>query len=400
MSGAGAPTGSVATPAGRGPADRPRADPAGFEVFAARRLAPHADRWDREQALPRSVVTDLARAGYLGALVPARYGGSGLDMVTFGQLNEAIGAACSSVRSVLTVHAMVTHAVGRWGSAAHRDRWLPGLAAGDLVAAFALSEPDAGSDAGRLAATATPDGAGYRLDGVKRWITYAQAADLFLVFARIGTGISAFLVPRDTPGLAVEPTTDLLGTRASMVGTVRLTGCRVGADALLGRPGFGLAAVAGSALGVGRYSVAAGCVGLARSCLDLSVRHAAGREQFGRPIVEHQLVARLVTDMATGVTAARLLCRRAGELQDAGDPESVGAVWMAKYAASVCAARSATDTVQILGAHGCGPDSPAQRMFRDAKIMEIIEGSTQLQQAMIARFVMPSRTAHGPLGTE
>lgn len=359
----------------------------GFRRFAADEIAPHADAWDRAGALPAEIVGKLGVAGFLGQSVPADYGGAGASMVTVGLLHQAIGAACSSVRSVLTVHGMMIRAISRWGNRGQRERWLPPLATGTRVGAFALTEAGAGSDTSRLRCTARPDATDYVIDGTKQWITYGQAADVFLVFARAPDGPVALLVERDRTGLTVEPIDDVLGTRAAMLATLRFRSCRVPNDALLGRPGFGLAAVAADALEIGRYSVACGCAGISEACLDSAVRHATTREQFGSPIIEHQLVARLITDMATGLAAGRQLCLRAGAALDHGSPDATLAVWLAKYFTSTAAARAASDAVQIHGAIGCGAGHPAQRLFRDAKVMEIIEGSTQVQQAMIARLV-------------
>ncbi|PZG47438.1 acyl-CoA dehydrogenase [Spongiactinospora gelatinilytica] len=355
--------------------------------FAEDEIAPHANAWDREGRVPREVVAAMGAAGHLGALIPAEYGGTELDMTEFGLLNEAIGFGCSSVRSVLTVHSMVSQAVTRWGNPEQRRAWLPGLATGEQVGAFALSEAEAGSDVAQITTVAENDGDGYLLSGTKRWITYGQGADVFLVFARHNGRHSAFVAGRDTPGLTVVPIDGMLGTRASMLAEVRFDNCRVPRSALLGRPGFGLAPIAAAALDVGRYSVAWGSVGLAQSCLELSLGHARERRAFGGPVFDHQLVQRLITDMATGVSAARLLCLQAGELVQGGAPTAVAAVWMAKYFASTSAFRAASDTVQIHGAYGCDPDGSPQRLFRDAKVMEIIEGSTQIQQTMIARLV-------------
>jgi glutaryl-CoA dehydrogenase (non-decarboxylating) len=360
-------------------------DRAAFRSFVAKEITPHADQWDEIQELPPALVAGLAAQGYLGALVPTRYGGTGMDAVTFGLLNEAIGYGCSSTRSLLTVHAMVTHAIARWGNEAQREALLPGLATGDLVGAFALTEPGAGSDAGAVLTNADLVPGGYRLTGTKRWITYGQRADLFVVFARCAGGLTAFVLDRDSDGLDIQPIAGMLGTRASMLAELRLRDCTVPGGRLLGRVGFGLAAVAASALDVGRYSVAWGCVGLLAACLDVSLRHADERVQFGRAVREHQLVQRMLANMATSLEAARLLCHHAGCLKDLGDPTTVTATWTAKYFASCAAFRSAADTVQILGATGCGAGHPAQRLLRDAKIMEIIEGSTQLQQTYLAQ---------------
>ncbi|MDF5753560.1 acyl-CoA dehydrogenase family protein [Spongiactinospora sp. TRM90649] len=358
-----------------------------YRRFVQSEIEPHVNVWDQEGRVPREVITSMADQGFMGALIPAEYGGSKLNMIEFGLLNEAIGYGCSSIRSVLTVHSMVSQAVTRWGTQEQRAAWLPRLARGEWIGAFALSEAGAGSDVAQIGTVATADGDDYVLDGVKRWITYGQGADVFLVFARSKGRYSAFVVERDTPGLTVSPIDGMLGTRASMIAELRFENCRVPRSALLGRAGFGLAPVASAALDIGRYSVGWGSIGLAQSCLELSLGHARERRAFGVPILDHQLVQRLVTDMATGVSAARLLGLQAGELVQAGDSKAVAAVWMAKYFASTTAMRSASDTVQIFGAHGCDPAGSPQRLFRDAKVMEIIEGSTQIQQTMIARLI-------------
>ncbi|WP_432839329.1 acyl-CoA dehydrogenase family protein [Dactylosporangium sp. CA-092794] len=358
-----------------------------YRQFTATEIAPFANEWDRAGRLPRDIVVAMGRAGYLGALIPVEYGGSALDIIEFGLLNEALGVGCSSVRSVLTVHSMVSYAIARWGKPEERERWLPRMARGECVGAFALSEPGAGSDAARITTSARPDGDGYVLDGTKKWITYGQAADVFLVFARIDERITAFVVPRDSPGLTVVPIADMLGTRASMIAELRFDNCKVPGTALLGRPGFGLVAIAGPALEYGRYSVAWGAVGLLQACLEESLSYARQRHQFGSVIAEHQLIQRLLSDMATTVSAARLLCLQAGRLKETEHPDAVAAIWMAKYFASTGAFRAAADTVQIHGASGCLPTSSAQRMLRDAKVMELIEGSTQIQQIVISERV-------------
>ncbi|GAA2597698.1 acyl-CoA dehydrogenase family protein [Dactylosporangium fulvum] len=360
--------------------------------YVAEEIAPYAGAWDEQQAVPDTAVAGFAARGHLGALVPQEYGGAGLDAVSFGLLNEAVGYGCSSMRSLLTVHSMVVHAVARWGSERQRATWLPRLASGESVGAFGLSEREAGSDASQLRTTAEqlPEG-NYTLSGRKMWTTFGQRADVFLVFARLDGRITAFLVERRAPGLEVVPVSGMLGTRASRLAELRFDDCRVPADAVVGRPGFGLTAVALSALDVGRYSVAWGCVGLLAACADASVSYAQQRLQFGKPLGEHQLIRRMIADMVTDTTAARLLCLRAGRLKDLGDPETVNATWMAKYFASVKAFRAAADTVQIFGAVGCSEGHPAQRMLRDAKVMEIIEGSTEVQQDYLAQAALRER---------
>jgi glutaryl-CoA dehydrogenase (non-decarboxylating) len=363
-----------------------RAARAEFRAFAAAEIAPHADRWDREAAIPASLVDELRRRGYLGSNVPAEHGGLGRDMITYGLLTEEIGKACSSVRSLLTVHDMVAHGIRRWGSPAQKERYLPAMAKGELLGALGLSEPNAGSDAKSVETVAVEDGDSWVLDGRKKWTTFGQLANLFLVLAQAGGKPTAFLVERETPGVEVRPLGGITGTRASMLAEILFHGCRIPKANLIGRPGFGVSAVFSAALEHGRYSVAWGSVGVGQACLDASRAYAAARRQGGGPIADHQLIRRLLTNMIVEVRAARLLCLRAGWLRETGDPGAAGEIMVAKYFASTMATRAANDAVQIHGANGCTEDYPVGRYLRDSRVLEIIEGSTQIQQITIPLF--------------
>lgn len=355
-----------------------------FRELVDRQIVPNAGRWDREGAIPRGIVPELGSRGYLGAGLGPWSPGEPMDMVTFGILHEEVGRGCSSVRSLLTVHGMVAHAIKRWGTAAQQERWLPQLSTGSAIGAFALTEERVGSDARAVQTEAVRDGADVRLDGAKKWITMGTLADVFLLFARTGNGMTAYLVERDRPGVGVRPLAPLIGARASLLSEVTLDGCRVPADAALGPRGMALAAVASQALDIGRYSVACGCVGIAQGCLEASLAYTRGREAGGVPLKDHQLIREMVTNMATNVRAARLLCQHAGHLKDTGDPATIMDTWIAKYFAAAAASRAATDAVQVHGARGCSDTYPVERYFRDAKVMEIIEGTTQILQITIA----------------
>ncbi len=355
-----------------------------FREFADRELAPHAGRFDGEQAISADVIAALARHGYLGAV--ERRDAGGMDMVEYGLFTEEVGRACQSVRNFVAVEDMVIHSITRWGTAGQRERWLQPLTTGAAVAAFALTEPGVGSDAAAVATTAARDGDSYVLDGTKRWISFARIADVFLVFASLDGRHTAFLVERGTPGLVVNPIDGLLGLRGSLLGQVTLTGCRVPAESVVGIPGAGLTFVASAALDLGRYSTACGAVGLAEACLRASAKHVARRTQYGTEIRNHQLVQRMLADLITDTMAARLLCHHAGLSKDRGCVEAVNHTLMAKYRASTVAVRAAADAVQIHGAQGIGPDSAVQRHYRDAKVLEIIEGTTEIQQTMLGGF--------------
>ena len=366
---------------------------AAFAAYVDAHVAPQASAWDRAAATPREAIAHVAATGWLGAVVPREHGGAGMDWVTFGLLNEELGRGCSSLRSLLTVHSMAAYAILRWGSAAQKARWLAPLARGEAIGAFALSEPEVGSDASAVRTAAEPDGDGWVLHGRKTWTTYGQVADVFLLFAQAAGKPIAFLVERGTPGLDVVPLHGITGTRASMLAELRLDGCRVAKEARVAGPGFGLA-VAVATLEVGRYSVACGAAGLVRACLDASLAYAATREQYGAPIGEHQLVQRMLAEMAAGWRAAHWLCQRAGWLRDAGDPAAAHETFVAKYVASTAATRAALDAVQIHGANGCSEAYPVERWLRDSRVLEIIEGSTQIQQIAIARGELEA-AAHG-----
>ncbi|HEV2779521.1 MAG TPA: acyl-CoA dehydrogenase family protein [Actinophytocola sp.] len=353
-------------------------------AFVDTEVAPNAEEFDRAERLPRALLDRVGELGLWAPFLPAEVGGAGLDMVTLGRIHEEIGRGCSGLRSMLTVHTMVSWAVGRWGSDAQRDRWLPQLIKGETFGVFALSEPDSGSDASAAGTLAVPDGDGWVLDGRKKWITGGQVADVLLVFARSGQGMSAFLVPRDAAGVEISPIPNMLGTRSSMIAEVVLRDVRIGADAVLGPPGWAAGTVMTGALDLGRYSVACGSVGIIQACLDACVAYTSRRTVRDGQLRDLQLIRRKVSDMVTSARAARLLCEHAGRLKDAGDPATIMASWVAKYYASTAAATAASDAVQIHGANGCSPDYPVARLYRDAKIMEIIEGSSELQQTTIA----------------
>jgi len=357
----------------------------GFRAFVDEYVMPVADEHDRQQATPPELIERMAKMGYLGGIVPAQYGGGGMDALTWGLLCEEVGRGSASLLSLLTVHGMVCQALIKWGTDAQRQRWLPLLATGERIGAFALTEPNVGSDAASIESTATAEGENWRIDGRKRWISFGQAANLLLVIAKVEGKAAAFLVERGTEGFSTEPITGMLGFRAAMLADVFLDGCRVPGDHLVGRVGFGFSHVAGAALDHGRFCVAWGCLGLARGALEASLAYTSERKQFGAPLKNHQLIQELVADMITQVGAARALCRQAAALKQAGDPALIMETSIAKYFTSRVAVKAASDAVQIHGANGCSDRYPVQRYLRDAKIMEIIEGSNQMQQIIIAK---------------
>jgi glutaryl-CoA dehydrogenase (non-decarboxylating) len=355
-----------------------------FRAFADREIIPFASGFDERQEIPAEALSRLAQRGYFGLTLPPHYGGMGQDMISYGLLHEQMGRGCSSLRSILTVHTMVAHAVCRWGTEHQKGSLLPSLAAGEVLAALCLTEDNAGSDAKAVETTAVPTNDGYRINGTKKWITAGQIAGMFLVLARCEDKLVAFLIPRDTAGISLRPIRGMLGIRASMLADVVFQGCIVPRDRQLGRIGAGLSQVFGAALDLGRYSVAWGCIGIAQACIDSCSEYVRTRKQFGVRLGEHQLVQRMIARAIVDTQAARLMALRAGYLRDLGSPNSILETAMAKYFASETAARVSRDAVQIHGANGCSPNYPVERHFRDSKIMEIIEGSSQILESLIA----------------
>ncbi|MFN2587587.1 MAG: acyl-CoA dehydrogenase family protein [Actinomycetota bacterium] len=367
-----------------------------FRSFSRTEIAPRAAAFDRAGGIDEDLVTKLAGAGYLGATIGEEHGGPAMDDVTFGLLCEEVGASCSSVRSLLTVQNMVAGAVSRWGDARQKDAWLPRLASGEIVAAFCLTEPEAGSDAASVRTSFDDAGDEWVVTGRKLWVTFGLRADVFLVIGRAAAGPVAALVPRETSGLELQPVTGLLGLRAAMLAEVRLGGCRIPKAATLARPGFGFSHVASVTLDHGRYSVAWGCVGIARACLDASVAYATERVQFGAPLREHQLIRRMIADMKVESDAARLLCLDAGRLRTARDQRAMSATIAAKYFAAKILPGITNDAVQVHGANGADPAYAVERNFRDAKIMQIIEGTDQMHQLNLSEGAFREHAAGRP----
>lgn len=363
-----------------------RSNQAAFRAFVEEAIVPYAESFDQGEYTPPDLIKKIGEQGYLGALVAPEWGGRGMDMLTFGILNEEFGRGCSSLRSLLTVHSMVTYAIQRWGDRQQKALWLPRLATGEVIGAFALSEPNAGSDARGIEMQAQRCGDVYILNGRKKWITYGEIADVYLLFAQYEGVVTAFLVESTFPGFRRQPIRGMIGTRASMVAELILENCRVPATHTVGKKGFGVASVTTSALDIGRYSVACGCVGIIQACFEASRAYTSERKQFDTLLKNQQLIQRMMTGMITNLRAARLLCYHAGYLKDIGAPNTIMETWIAKYFASTAAARVASDAVQIHGANGCSSAYSVQRYWRDTKVMEIIEGSTQIQEINIASY--------------
>ncbi|WP_433654428.1 acyl-CoA dehydrogenase family protein [Nocardia sp. CA-128927] len=352
-------------------------------AFVDEVVVPRAAEFDRLGRIDASIVAEFAARGLWGAVLSVADGGTGAGMTALATVHEEVGRGCSSMRSLLTVHSMALYALDRWGTEAAKSRWKAHMVAGAALGAFCLTEPEAGSDFAALQASARREGDEWVLDGHKLWVTGGQLADVLLVFARTAVGPAAFLVDAAAPGVRRIPVEGITGTRGSQVAEIVFENCRVGSDAIIGPEGMGLA-IATGVLDIGRFSVAAGCVGILQACLQASVSYANKRHQGGALLREHQLVQQIIATIATNTRAARLLVWQAAQLKDAGSPDTIMATCIAKQFAATSAVAAANDAVQLHGARGCSDEFPVGRYLRDAKVMEIIEGSTQLQHVLIA----------------
>ncbi|MGD9484423.1 acyl-CoA dehydrogenase family protein [Streptomyces sp. TRM70308] len=357
--------------------------------FVDREVAPHAAAWDRAESIDRGIVRRLGELGFLGLTLPERYGGSGGDHLSYCLVTEELGRGDSAVRGVLSVSlGLVAKTIAAWGEEEHKRRWLPALASGEALGCFGLTEPGTGSDAGHLTTRARRDGADWVVDGAKTFITNGTWADVVLLFARSGDepghrGVTAFLVPTDSPGLSRREIHGKLGLRGQATAELVFDGVRVPDAARLGPEGKGFS-VAMSALAKGRMSVAAGCVGIAQAALEAAVGYAGGREQFGKPIAGHQLVQELIADIAVDVDAARLLTWRVADLIDRGKPFQTESS-VAKLHASEAAVRAANNALQVFGGYGYIDEFPVGKLLRDARVMTLYEGTSQIHKLVIGR---------------
>ncbi|MFE7353191.1 acyl-CoA dehydrogenase family protein [Streptomyces sp. NPDC057543] len=357
--------------------------------FVAREVAPHVVAWDRAENVDKSIVKKLGSVGFLGLTVPEEYGGSGGDHLAYCLVTEELGRGDSSVRGIVSVSlGLVTKTIAAWGDEEQKRHWLPRLAAGEAIGCFGLTEPGTGSDAGNLTTKAVRDGDSYVINGSKMFITNGTWADVVLLFARTEDtpghrGISAFLVPTDTPGLGRRTIHGKLGLRGQATAELVLEDVRVPASTLLGPAGKGFS-IAMSALAKGRMSVAAGCVGIAQAALDAAVGYAGEREQFGKPIASYQLVQELISDISVDVDAARLLTWRVADLIDRGEDFATAAS-QAKLFASEAAVRAANNALQVFGGYGYIDEYPVGKLLRDARVMTLYEGTSQIQKLIIGR---------------
>ena len=361
--------------------------------FANKEIAPRAAEIDKQHRFPREIVAQLGDLGLMGVAIPEEWGGAGMDAVSYALALEEISRACASTGVIMSVNnSLVCDPILRFGTDAQKREWLGPLAAGKKLGCFALSEPEAGSDAAAQKTVARKDGDGYVINGTKNFITNGPVADLVVLLAMTRPeaghkGITAFLLGTKTAGLSFGPHDEKLGIRGAPSAQMFLTDCRVPADAVLGKEGEGFK-VAMSALDGGRIGIAAQALGIARAAFEAATRYATERKTFGQPIAQHQAIQFKLADMCTEIDAARLLIWRAAAKKDAQkkDPSVrfTTEAAMAKLFASEVANRTAKEALQVFGGYGYLADFPAERHFRDAKITEIYEGTSEIQRLVIA----------------
>ncbi|MDP9018802.1 MAG: acyl-CoA dehydrogenase family protein [Candidatus Eremiobacteraeota bacterium] len=358
--------------------------------IAAKEIAPHIARWDREHTFPRDLYTKLSNAGIMGILVPEQYGGVGADYLCYALAIEALARVDAGTAVTVSVHSMICSAIMRLGSDEQKERYLPKLSSGDVIAAFALTEPEAGSDAGAIRATARETADGFVLNGRKQWCTNGGYSGVIMGMFRTGEhghkAISAFLIDNDLPGIVVEKTTEKLGIHTSNTCDLAFDEVKVPHRALVGTVGDGFGS-AMAALHGGRIGIAAQSCGILSACLDASVKYAKERVAFGKPIGAFEGISFKIAQMAVDLDAARLLTYRAAALCSAGLP-FVTEASKAKLFASTAARKHAAEAIQIYGGYGYTTEFPVERYYRDAKITEIYEGTSEIQQIIIARSLL------------
>jgi len=355
--------------------------------IAGKELRPLVDQAERDHAFHREIFTTLGRAGLLGLPLPEEYGGGGQPYEVYLQVLEEIASAWAAVGVGVSVHALSCFGLLHSGTGEQKQRWLPDMLGGELLGAYCLSEAHAGSDPAAMRTRAVRDGGDYVINGAKAWTTHGGAADFYQVMARTsdegGRGISCFLVPGDSPGLSADTPEDKMGLMSSVTTTMLFDGVRIPAGRRLGEEGQGLP-IALAGLDSGRLGIAAVATGVAQAALDVAVTYAKERESFGAPIIAHQGLAFLLADMAAAVESARATYLYAARLRDAGRRFSRQAS-IAKMVATDNAMKVTTDAVQVLGGAGYTKDFPVERYMRETKVMQIFEGTNQIQRLVIGR---------------
>jgi alkylation response protein AidB-like acyl-CoA dehydrogenase len=370
-------------------------------AFANDVVAPLVANYDREEQIPRGLLDRMANLGFFGGTVPESLGGAGLDNVTFAEIIETISRVDHTLGVLISMpSALVGAGILKYGTQEQQEQWLRPLAAGEIFGAAGVTEPQSGTDVAGMETTYESDGDGFILRGAKTWISNLDIASFFVTFATSDRslahrGISAFIVPAGTPGVRIAPFTNKLGFRPLCSGELLLDEVHLGPDALLGEEGRGFE-VAMCSVERGRLSVAARAVGVAQACLDDSIAYARERVVFGAPIGTYQMIQKKIADMAVEITAARLMVRHCAEVMDAGQRGRIEAS-MAKMFATDVVQRAATEAVQIHGAYGISDELRVGRLYRDAKVFQIVEGTNEIHRVLIAKALLSAEVEPGRL---
>ncbi len=357
--------------------------------FAQKKIRPFATIFENEEKLPNDLITNLAKNGYLTASIPRDFGGLELDSLHYGLFTEEIGKACCNTRGLITVNtSLVAETLLKWGSIEQKMRWLPMMSTGEKIGAFALTEPTVGTDAKNIQCTYSDSNSGYILNGKKKWISFAEIADFFIVVARGEKGISTFIVERNYEGIEVKPIKGLLANKASHISEIEFKNVEIPRENLLSKEGCGFSFVVNTALDNGRYSIAWAGVAIAQEALDAMVKYSRNRNQFGKGIHTFQHIQGMIADATTNIHAARALCIEAANNRMNKGHEAVIKTTIAKYFSSKIAMNVAIDAVQVHGGNGCYSEYPVERLFREAKVLEIIEGTSQIQKNIISSYAL------------
>ncbi|MCP4178785.1 MAG: acyl-CoA dehydrogenase [bacterium] len=360
-----------------------------LKEFVATEISPFAAKFDQDEELPMDLINKMGEKGYLAASFPKEYGGLGLDPIYYGIFTEEVGKACNATRSLLTVHtSLVGETLLRWGSVDQKVKWIPQMVRGEKIAAFGLTEPEVGTDARSIQTSYRKEGDKYILNGKKKWITFGDLADIFIIIAQNEGKVTAFIIDRNTRGVVTKRMRGLLAGRASHIAEIEMDDVEVKKENILGIEGGGFSYIVSTALDHGRYSIAWAGVAIAQASLEAMVNYSRNRKQFDKKICKFQLVKGIIGDATTKIHAARALCLKAGSMRKNMDHGSILETSMAKYFTSKIAMDVATDGIQVHGGNGISTDYPVERLFREAKILEIIEGTSQVQQEMIANYAL------------
>jgi alkylation response protein AidB-like acyl-CoA dehydrogenase len=360
-----------------------------IRAFISQEIAPYASAFEREDRLSRDLIIALGAKRYLGAPFPEVYGGLGMDPRQYGQLTEEVGKVCCATRTLLTVHtSLIGETILRWGTEEQKTNFLPLIATGKKIGAFALSEPLTGSDAKHVHTVYRKEGSDYIINGSKKWISLGGIADVFLVIAADQGNVTAFLVDGALEGIQVKPMQGLMAGRATHIAELEFKEVRVSGQDVLGREGAGFTYIVNTALDFGRFSIAWGGLGLAQASLEAMVKYSRRRKQFGGLLCGFQLVQQMIAEALADIHACRALCEKVSDMRKMVKADAIQETVVAKYCASRIANRVSSAAVQLHGANGISSEYPVERLFREAKVLEIIEGTTQVLQQVMAEYAL------------